>query len=89
MCQIISDRLRYSEWPELRKYYKDGIFSDVWGQPIVVTLTTNHAGTGYVIMHSFGKNKKDEKGDGDDIMRWFNADDIDWGGKINRGQPPK
>jgi len=89
VCQMFSGKFRWSE--SYSEYYKDGVFFDKWGQPIVVTLTTNHAGTGYVILHSFGKNKKDEKGDGDDLMMWFNADDTDLGAgnNINNGQPPK
>lgn len=49
-------------------FYEDGIFTDAWGQPIVVTLTTNHSGCAGVTMHSFGKNKRNENGEGDDIL---------------------
>ena len=83
--QIISDMFKASE------SYKDGALFDEWGQPIVVALTTNHAEKGCVIIHSFGKNKKNENGDGDDIMMWFTADDVSLGteSKINQGQPPQ
>ena len=47
---------------------------DAWKQPIIITLTTNQNGEAGVIMHSFGKNKQNETGNGDDIILWFDAD---------------
>jgi len=52
-------------------FYENGIFFDAWGQPIVVTLTTNHNGSTGVTMHSFGKNMRNENGEGDDILMWI------------------
>lgn len=62
---VATEKLKFHR---ANSFYKDGIFSDAWGQPIVVTLTTNHSGCASVTMHSFGKNKRNESGEGDDIL---------------------
>ena len=53
--------------------FDDEDFRDAWGQPIMITLTTNRNGAIKILMHSFGKNKRNENGNGDDIQMWFNA----------------
>ena len=57
-----------------RNTYKDDSLLDMWGEPIIFMLTTNRNGDVGFTMHSFGKNKIDEKGGGDDIIMWFDAD---------------
>ena len=47
---------------------------DQWNQPIIITLTTNKNHKVGLTMHSFGKNKINENGKGDDILIWFNSD---------------
>jgi len=54
--------------------YMEEDFLDAWGQPIMILLTTNSIGEVGVAMHSFGENQKDEKGDGDDIVMWLDAE---------------
>jgi len=54
--------------------WKNGEFFDAWGQPIIITLTTNNNGKVGLFMHSFGKNKRNENGKGDDVIMWFDAD---------------
>ncbi|MCL1921840.1 MAG: hypothetical protein FWG50_12345 [Kiritimatiellaeota bacterium] len=49
-------------------------FLDAWGQPIMILLTTNSNGETGMAMHSFGENKRDEQGNGDDIAIWIDAD---------------
>jgi len=62
------------------KYYPFDIekrnFLDGWGQPIVITLTTNRHGEIGITMHSFGKNLQDENGVGDDILVWIDNDNL-------------
>jgi len=53
---------------------ENGVFLDGWEHPIMITLTTNQYGELGIMMHSFGKNKRNENGAGDDIVIWFNAD---------------
>ena len=53
---------------------KNGFFIDAWGNPIVINFTTNHFGKFFLTVHSFGKNKINENGRGDDIMIWLNLD---------------
>ncbi|MCL1920305.1 MAG: hypothetical protein FWG50_04380 [Kiritimatiellaeota bacterium] len=52
---------------------RSGNFLDAWGQPIMILLTTNSNGEAGVAMHSFGGNKRDEGGGGDDIVLWIDA----------------
>ena len=47
---------------------------DTWGNLIIISLTKNKNGEIGMTMHSYGKNKKNETGKGDDILIWFNAD---------------
>ena len=63
--------------------YLDNWLIDVWKQPIIVTLTTNQNGEFGIMMHSFGKNKRDDKGKKDDILLWFDSDMYN-SGFINR-----
>ena len=58
----------------MSSFYQHGVFADAWGQPIVIMLTTNRNGKVGVTMHSFGKNKRNENGGGDDIVLWISAD---------------
>ena len=50
------------------------MFLDAWKQPIIITLTTNHVGKVGVTMHSFGKNKRNDNGNKDDVVLWFDSD---------------
>jgi len=52
-------------------------FFDAWKQPIIITFTTNNTETLGLSMHSFGKNKRDENGAGDDIIMWFSIELMD------------
>ena len=65
--KIIEDGKTYypSSW-------RNGIFYDAWGEPIIITLTTNNHGELGFYMHSFGKNKRNDNGKKDDIIMWFN-----------------
>jgi len=53
---------------------ENGDLIDTWKQPIIISIATNHNGEVGLTMHSFGKNKIDEKGAGDDIFVWFNVE---------------
>ena len=68
--RIREDSVIYS--PDL--LFLNDVLLDKWGQPITIMLTTNHIGEAGIVMHSFGKNKRNENGGGDDIVMWFNAD---------------
>jgi len=64
----------FSAYPVFPVSFHGGELFDEWGNSIRIILTTNHIGEAGVIMHSFGKNKRNENGGGDDIVMWFNAD---------------
>jgi hypothetical protein len=64
---IATERLKFDHG---ESFYENGTFSDAWGQPIVVTITTNFNGNMGLTMHSYGKNKRNENGKGDDILVW-------------------
>jgi hypothetical protein len=49
--------------------------TDAWGQPMVISLMVNPHGTADIRIHSYGKNKRDENGHGDDIVVWLIATD--------------
>ena len=55
------------------EHYND-LFRDAWKQPIIISLTTNQNAEVGITMHSFGKNKRNDNGGGDDIFLWFDAD---------------
>ena len=46
------------------KFYKDGKLIDAWGQPITIMLMPNHIGEAGIVMHSSGKNRRNENGGG-------------------------
>lgn len=64
---VAIERLKFDNG---RSFYEGGVFLDAWGRPIIVTLTTNRSQEFGITMHSFGKNRKNENGDGDDILLW-------------------
>jgi len=55
------------------KNYRRGVFYDAWKNPIIITLSTNKNNEIGLIMHSFGKNKLNDNGKGDDIIIQFNG----------------
>ena len=72
MYKILENNLPGTRATELMP---EGVFWDAWDQPITITLITNlhsrYSGRYFVMMHSKGKNKKDENGKGDDIVSFF------------------
>ena len=63
-----------ADWVRESKNYRNGVFYDSWKQPITVSLKKNNANKICLCIHSFGKNKKNDNGNGDDIMFWYNLD---------------
>ena len=68
MGYIAADLVRES------KNYMRGVFYDAWKQPIIVFFDEFKDNKKSLIIHSFGKNKKNNNGNGDDIMLWYNLD---------------
>ena len=66
------------------RFYEDGTFFDAWGQPILVTLTTNLNGNVYIIFQSFGQNNKSDNGEGDDILIQFDQNMSPVTGDVSR-----
>jgi type II secretory pathway pseudopilin PulG len=69
-------RIKFLEFP--RDFEEKG-FLDPWGQKFKIYIDTNYDGNqmvgnrelnGSVLVYSYGKNKKDDKGQEDDICTW-------------------
>ena len=52
--------------PEKKQISRDGVFIDPWGSP----YTFGYSTPSYSWAYSFGKNKIDEGGRGDDVNSW-------------------
>ena len=56
------------------KYYKDGVFFDAWGKPIIVKFSANNTNDEFLAIHSWGPNMTDDKCEKDDLVLIFNKD---------------
>lgn len=71
-CEGVRKRFENSGLPTLFIF---GGTNDAWGQPLLVSLMANPQGAADMRIHSSGKNKQSENGNGDDIVVWLNAVD--------------
>ena len=65
------------------KYYKDGVFFDAWGKPIIVKISANNTNDECLVIHSWGPNMTDDKCEKDDLVLIFNKD---WSLKLKPDQ---